>query len=288
MEKVWVLVYGLPRGGPGAPREGKLTHILKAISEPVGKLVTADLASFEDDGHARIEILCPVPAEIYGMSLIFYFVSREWNLTFELESTVTAHLHGPIPDATLPGDDGRDGNGGSCEESPFGEEDDGDGRVPPAASDGWHTQVSIAARHSGNAEVSSQVAFWTGGGSAQCGDGGVSFDIFSLARGGLLFSIVGVPFPSLGIPGSGAVAAPRLGPAGCDPEAAGSKARGEASPVVSMRQSARLSQSRLLLDGRVPTIQEKATLRAAARDLSAEVATDSGIVFQGEKCPILE
>ncbi|KAI4995746.1 hypothetical protein ZWY2020_037794 [Hordeum vulgare] len=100
------------------------------------------------------------------------------------------------------------------------------------------------------------------------------------------------------------------------PEAAGSKARGEASPVVCARQSARLSQSRLLLDVRVPTIQEKATLRAAAHDLSpgnstlppapsrsafrfsilgceslshlAEVATDSGNLFRGEKGSILE
>ncbi|KAE8776706.1 hypothetical protein D1007_50691 [Hordeum vulgare] len=73
LERVWVLVYGLPRGGPFAPQGGKLTHILKAISEPMGKLVTADLASFEDDGPALIEILCPTPAEIHGMSLIFYF-----------------------------------------------------------------------------------------------------------------------------------------------------------------------------------------------------------------------
>ncbi|KAI4979258.1 hypothetical protein ZWY2020_016011 [Hordeum vulgare] len=50
LEKVWVLVYGLPRGGRSAPRGGKLAHILKAISEPVGKLVTTDLAYFEDDG----------------------------------------------------------------------------------------------------------------------------------------------------------------------------------------------------------------------------------------------
>ncbi|KAI5012234.1 hypothetical protein ZWY2020_024368 [Hordeum vulgare] len=64
LEKVWVLVYGLPRGGGGsaAPRSGKITHILKAISEPMGKLITADLASFKDDGPARIEILCPAPA----------------------------------------------------------------------------------------------------------------------------------------------------------------------------------------------------------------------------------
>ncbi|KAI4994100.1 hypothetical protein ZWY2020_016932 [Hordeum vulgare] len=162
MEKVWVLVYGLPRGGSGAPREGMLTHILKAISELVRKLVTADLASFEDDGHTRIEILCPASAEIDDMSLIFYFGSTEQNLTFELQSPVAADLHGPIPDATLPGDEGRDGDGGSCEESPFGEEDDGDGRVPPAASDGWHTQVSIANRFSGNAGVASRVAFGTG------------------------------------------------------------------------------------------------------------------------------
>ncbi|KAE8769423.1 hypothetical protein D1007_58974 [Hordeum vulgare] len=76
LEKVWVLVYGLPRGGSAAPRGGKLTHILKAISEPVGKLIIADLASFEDDGPARIEILCPAPAEIDGLSLVFYLVPR--------------------------------------------------------------------------------------------------------------------------------------------------------------------------------------------------------------------
>ncbi|KAI5006104.1 hypothetical protein ZWY2020_033347 [Hordeum vulgare] len=88
LEKVWVLVYGLPRGGGGSadPRGGKLTHILKAISEPVGKLITADLASFEDDGPARIEILCPAPAEIDGLSLVLYFGSKGMHLTFELES----------------------------------------------------------------------------------------------------------------------------------------------------------------------------------------------------------
>ncbi|KAE8782108.1 hypothetical protein D1007_44487 [Hordeum vulgare] len=85
---------------------------------------------------------------------------------------------------------------------------------------------------------------------------------------------------------------------------------------MSARQSARLSQSRILLDGRVPTIQEKATLHAATCDMSpgtpsfppvsshadsrfsilscelvphlAVMATDSGIVFSGEKGPMLE
>ncbi|KAI4999051.1 hypothetical protein ZWY2020_059534 [Hordeum vulgare] len=48
--KVWVLIYGLPRGGPLAPRGGKLTHIVKPISESMGKPLIVDLASFEDDG----------------------------------------------------------------------------------------------------------------------------------------------------------------------------------------------------------------------------------------------
>ncbi|KAE8800884.1 hypothetical protein D1007_23594 [Hordeum vulgare] len=100
------------------------------------------------------------------------------------------------------------------------------------------------------------------------------------------------------------------------PTTAGSKSWGRAYPMVAARQSARLSQSRILLDGRVPTISEKAALRAAARDWSsgtrtsppapssyvsrffvlgcepvsrlAVVATDSGIVSRGEKGPILE
>ncbi|KAI4984294.1 hypothetical protein ZWY2020_054575 [Hordeum vulgare] len=95
LEKVWVLVYGLPRGGPGAPRGGKLMHILKVISEPVGKLVTADLASLEDDGPARIEILCPAPTEIDGLSLIFYFGYTGRCLTFEIQSpAMPGWLHG--------------------------------------------------------------------------------------------------------------------------------------------------------------------------------------------------
>ncbi|KAI4999993.1 hypothetical protein ZWY2020_004582 [Hordeum vulgare] len=158
LEKVWVLVYDVSRGGSVAPRGGKLTHILKAISEPVGKLVTADLASFEDDGPARIEILCPAPAEIDGVSLIFYFGSRGRRLTFELESPASVDLHGPAPTATVPGDDGRDGDGGSSEESSFCEEDDGDGGVAPAASDGRRTPVSSAAGPSGTAGAASRVA----------------------------------------------------------------------------------------------------------------------------------
>ncbi|KAI4979099.1 hypothetical protein ZWY2020_015852 [Hordeum vulgare] len=94
-----------------------------------------------------------------------------------------------------------------------------------------------------------------------------------------------------------------------------SRPREGTSPIVAARQSARLSQSRTLQDGRVPTIPELAARRAAARDLFpgtppllrpsgsgsrfsvlssdlvpllAVVAADSGIVFWGEKGPPLE
>ncbi|KAI5017305.1 hypothetical protein ZWY2020_042193 [Hordeum vulgare] len=116
LEKVWVLVYGLPKGGSAASRGGKLTHILKAISEPVGKLITADLASFEDDGPARIEILCPTPAEIDGLSLVFYIGSKGRRLTFELESPALAVQLDPAPSGPDPGDGGLDEEGGSSEE----------------------------------------------------------------------------------------------------------------------------------------------------------------------------
>ncbi|KAI5002516.1 hypothetical protein ZWY2020_027166 [Hordeum vulgare] len=158
VEKVWVLVYRLPRGGRSVPRGGKLAHILKAISEPVGKLVTANLASFEDDGPARIEILCPAPAEIAGMSLIFYFGTKGRCLTFELEFPAPEDLLGPAPAATVPGVDGQDGDGGSSEESFSCEEDDADVGVPPAASDGRCTPISSAADPSGPARAASRVA----------------------------------------------------------------------------------------------------------------------------------
>ncbi|KAI4976539.1 hypothetical protein ZWY2020_050146 [Hordeum vulgare] len=70
LEKVWMLVYGLHRGVLAAPRGGKLTHILKAVSEPVGKFVTADFASCEVDSPARIEMLCPAPAKIDDLCFI--------------------------------------------------------------------------------------------------------------------------------------------------------------------------------------------------------------------------
>ncbi|KAI4992518.1 hypothetical protein ZWY2020_057404 [Hordeum vulgare] len=109
-----------------------------------------------------------------------------------------------------------------------------------------------------------------------------------LARGGVLFALAGSPYPALGSPERVPPPPLDLVMSALTPEAALSTARGEDSPVVSARENVRLNQSRLLLDGRVPTIQEKATLRVAARDLSPEMATDSGIVFRGEKGAILE
>ncbi|KAE8805034.1 retrotransposon unclassified [Hordeum vulgare] len=97
----------------------------------------------------------------------------------------------------------------------------------------------------------------------------------------------GSPSPTLGSPERVSPSPLDLDLSAVTPEAVGPKARGAVSPMVFVRQSARPSQSRLLLDGRVHTIQEKASLHAAARDLSP-VASDNGIVFRGEKGPILE
>ncbi|KAE8809575.1 hypothetical protein D1007_13868 [Hordeum vulgare] len=152
LEKVWVLVYGLPRGVSAAPRGGKLTHILKAISEPVGNLITADLASFEDDGPAHIEILCPAPAEIDGLSLVFYFGSKGRRLTFELESPVLVDPLGVDPDDQASPDGGLDDKGGSSEEgfSSEGEEDVG-GAQPESSAVGRIPATSAAgpAGHAG-------------------------------------------------------------------------------------------------------------------------------------------
>ncbi|KAI4972550.1 hypothetical protein ZWY2020_003475 [Hordeum vulgare] len=145
LEKVWVLVYGLPRGGCAAPRGGKLAHILKAISEPVGKLITADLASFEDDGPARIEILCPAPAEIDGLSLVFYFGTKGRRLTFELESPAPVDPLGLAEVVPEPGDGGLDDEGGSSEEDSSSEGDGDDGGAPPAPSDGRRNHDSLPA-----------------------------------------------------------------------------------------------------------------------------------------------
>ncbi|KAE8807588.1 hypothetical protein D1007_16129 [Hordeum vulgare] len=77
------------------------------------------------------------------------------RLTFELESPAMVDLHGSAPNATVPGDDGRDEDGGSSEESSFCKEDDGDGGVPPAAFDGRRTPFSTATGPSRTAGVAS-------------------------------------------------------------------------------------------------------------------------------------
>ncbi|KAI5006914.1 hypothetical protein ZWY2020_042126 [Hordeum vulgare] len=147
-----------PAAGVAQRHRGEASLRISSRQSLVGKLVTADLASFEDDGPAHIEILCPATAEIDGLSLIFFFDSRVRRLTFELESPAAVDLHSPAPGASAPGDDGREGDGGSSEESSFCEEDDGNGGVPPVASDGPHTPGSTSSSPSSSAGVASRVA----------------------------------------------------------------------------------------------------------------------------------
>lgn len=79
LARVWMFIYGLPKGG-------KHNHILKAVSEPVGKLLTVDLDSLEGDGPARIEVLCQSPANVDGLPLTFYFGrTKGVRLTYELD-----------------------------------------------------------------------------------------------------------------------------------------------------------------------------------------------------------
>ncbi|KAE8787175.1 hypothetical protein D1007_38952 [Hordeum vulgare] len=100
----------------------------------MGKLITADLASFVDDGPARIEILCPAPAEIDGLSLVFYFGSKGRRLTFELESPASAAQLDPVPPGPEPADGGLDEEEGSSEEGSSSEGDDDTVGAPPEPS----------------------------------------------------------------------------------------------------------------------------------------------------------
>ncbi|KAI4987660.1 hypothetical protein ZWY2020_028418 [Hordeum vulgare] len=75
------------------------------------------------------------------------------------------------------------------------------------------------------------------------------------------------PSPTLGSPDPHPPAAVDPGWVSESPPVPRSRPREGASPVVAARQSARISQSRILQDGRVPTIPELAARRAAARDL---------------------
>ncbi|KAI5006103.1 hypothetical protein ZWY2020_033346 [Hordeum vulgare] len=75
------------------------------------------------------------------------------------------------------------------------------------------------------------------------------------------------PFPDLGVPGSAPSGDLVPGWVPESPPVPRSRPREGTSPVMATRQSARISQSRTLQDGRVPTIPELAARRAAARDL---------------------
>ncbi|KAI4983630.1 hypothetical protein ZWY2020_025496 [Hordeum vulgare] len=304
LEKVWVLVYGLPRGGSAAPLGGKLTHILKAIFEPVGKLITADLASFEDDGPARIEILCPAPAEIDGLSLVFYFGSKGRRLIFELESPAPVVQLDPASTGPEPGDGGLDDEGGSSKEGSSSEGDDDTVGAPPEPSDGRRNPVPSVAGPSGPAggtpvgALAPVVALGTGiplpaslvpvvAAEEEVSVGMEVCPASSPRSPGVVCysrSPGSPPSPILGSPDPRPPAAVDAGWVSESPPVPRSRPREGASPVVAARQSARISQSRILQDGHVPTIPELAARHAAARDLFS----DSGIVSRGEKGPPLE
>ncbi|KAI5017479.1 hypothetical protein ZWY2020_042367 [Hordeum vulgare] len=84
------------------------------------------------------------------------------------------------------------------------------------------------------------------------------------------------PSPTLGSPATGLLPAADLGWVSETPPAPRSTPRKGASPVVVARQSGRISQSRILQDGPIPTIPELAARRAAARDLFPVVLYSGG------------
>lgn len=95
-----MLDYGLPRGA-------KLEHILKAVSEPVGKLLTVDLTFLEGDGPARIEVLCPALTDVDDLSLIFYFGKKGRRLTYAIDLAKLESRSGAPPRSPpqVPSDD---------------------------------------------------------------------------------------------------------------------------------------------------------------------------------------
>lgn len=51
-----------------------------------GKLLMVDLDSLEGDGPARIEVLCQAPANMDGLSLVFYFGKKNGeHITYEID-----------------------------------------------------------------------------------------------------------------------------------------------------------------------------------------------------------
>ncbi|KAI4996963.1 hypothetical protein ZWY2020_052305 [Hordeum vulgare] len=216
LEKVWVLVYGLPRGGCAAPR----------------------------------------------------------RLTFELESPAPVDPLGPTKVVLEPGDGGLDDEGGSLEDGSSSEGDDDDGGAPPAPSDDRRNPDSLAAGPPGLAGDPPVVALVpmtaVDTGSSPPGaavpavvaevEVSVGMEVCpasSPRSPGVVFyshSLGSPPSPTLGSPATGLLPAADLGWVSETPPAPRSRPREGASPVVAARQNARISQSRILQDGRIPTI----------------------------------
>ncbi|KAI4970150.1 hypothetical protein ZWY2020_001064 [Hordeum vulgare] len=274
------------------------------LEKPVGKLTTTDLASFEDDGPARIEIICPAPAEIDRLSLVFYFGSKGKRLTFELESPAPVVQLDPALTGLEPGDGGLDEERGSSEEGSSSEGDDDTVGAPPEPSDGRRNPVPSVASQSGHAggttvgalapvvAVGTEIPLLASPVPVVAAEEEVSVGMEVCPASSLRSPVVvcysrspgSPPSPTLGSPDPRPPVAVDPGWVSESPPVPRSRPREGASPVVAKRQSARISQSRILQDGRVPTIPELAARRAATHDLFP----DSGIVFRGEKGPPLE
>ncbi|KAE8817160.1 putative retrotransposon protein [Hordeum vulgare] len=212
----------------------------------------------KDDGPTRIEILCPAPAEIDVLSLVFYFGSKGRRLTFELESSASAVQLDPVLAGPEPTDRGLDEEGARRRRGLLL-------RGTMIRSGRRPSRLTVGASPPPRVLVSR--------GSQEA------------PRGGLLLALSGFPpSPTLGSPDPRRPVAVDPGWVPESPPVPRSRPREGTSPVMAARQSARISQSRTLQDGRVSTIPELAARRAAAHDLFP----DSGIVFRGEKGPPLE
>ncbi|KAI4967126.1 hypothetical protein ZWY2020_030283 [Hordeum vulgare] len=246
-------------------------------------------------------------------------------------SARTQRLQGPAEAVPEPGDGGLDDEGGSSKDGSSSEGDDDDGVASPAPSDGRRNPDSLAARPPGLAGDPPFVALVpvtaVETGSSPPGaavpavvaeeEVSVGMEVCPASsprsHGVVCYCSPKVPpSPTLGSPATGLLPAVDLGWVSETPPASRSRPREGASPVVAAHQSVRISQSRILQDGRIPTIPELAA-RLHARDLLparppsppsssslklaltsdmvpllADVAVDSGIVFRGEKVPPLE
>ncbi|KAI5015200.1 hypothetical protein ZWY2020_056590 [Hordeum vulgare] len=256
------------------------------------------------------------------------------RLTFELESPGSLDPLGVAPDDPAPEDGGLEDEGGSSEEGSSSEGDVDAGGAPPESPDAGRIPASSVAGPTGHAGGTPVVAAMP----LSAADTGCHLPLAAVPEVAFEEEVsVGIEVYPASSPRSPGVVCYSRSPGSPPPPALGSpdqvpppivdpgwlevsplaprgRSRESPSPMVAARQSARISQSRVLQDGRIPTIPELAARRAATRDLFpgtspppaslsgslfsvltkemvphlVVVALDSGIVFRGEKGPPLE